>query len=547
MCCGSVGDAPRLATRNGRVFVTTSSTSLRFGLAFVLAAIALFATFQSTSADTGRPLGVENTVVLVQNLGNSPADIALDVYTPGGLLVKPASRVSLGVAPGASTQFPQAVNNGIVAGFKGFGVLSSSQPINSLVVRDILRPAGTNAKSYSLVGASAEGGHTLAMPLLLHELLTFDWNSRISIVNVGSGAACVVMTYHLLPNAGGATGNSPQTVVDNGPGCLGGTGYVVNAGSQITISPEPGDIPFPQSTFNNQIAALAEVRNASAANPITASVEIYRSDGNRLLGSYNAPVYNENDPAADDVGTDVVLPIAMKSTSGFYTVAGVMNLGDAAADVTITYEGNLADGTGAASTQVVTLPSVDKAAFHSTYSPGDNVPIGFVGSARITSSQPLAVVEIRGKLTSSNPPGDAEPIYTAVNGVPIDRASEEWTAPLYFRRFAPGPPGTVGYNSWVQVIVADGGSAQVTLRFAGDPTSGCPVGPYQATFPVNGSRVFYANLNSDNGFPAGQTPSCFFGGLTVTADDPVIVINQVGADKFPGGDSEGVANSFPGN
>lgn len=520
---------------------------LRLGIALGLAAIVLFTTVQSTFAAKGRPAGKENTVVLVQNLGSQPADIALDIYTPGGLLVKPASRVAVGVAPGASTQFPQAVNNGLVAGFKGFGVVSASQPVNSIIVRDILRSTATAAKSYGLVGAASDGGHTLAMPLLLNELLTFDWNSRITIVNVGTAPACVVMTYYLLPNAGGATGNNPQTVVDNGPGCLGGTGYTINGGSQLTISPEPGDTNFPGSTFNNQMAALAVVRNAAANNEIAATVEIYRSDGNRLLGTYNAPVYDAASPTTDDAGTDVVLPIAMKSTSGFYTVAGIMNLGDTAADVTITYEGQLADGTGASNTTTVTLPSVQKAAFHSTYSPGTNVPIGFIGRARITSSQPLAVVEIRGKLTSSNPPGDAEPIYTSVSGVPIDRAATKWTDPLYFRRYAPGPPGTVGYNSWVQVIIADGTTAQVTLRFAGDPTSGCPVGPYEATFNVTGSRVFYANLDSDNGFPAGQTPSCFFGGLTVTTSKPSIVINQVGADKFPGGDSEGVANAFPSN
>ncbi|MCA9844978.1 MAG: hypothetical protein R3C29_13965 [Dehalococcoidia bacterium] len=520
---------------------------LRLMIAFGLVATVLFATVQSTYAAKGRPAGKENTVVLVQNLGNQPADIALDVYTPGGLLVKPASRVTIGVAPGATTQFPQAVNNGLVAGFRGFGVISASQPVNSIIVRDILRPTATAAKSYSLVGATADGGHTLAMPLLLNELLTFDWNSRISIVNVGSAPACVVMTYYLLPNAGGSTGSNPQTVEDNGPGCLGGAGYTVNGGSQLTFSPEPGDTNFPASTSNNQMAALAVVRNAAANNTIAATVEIYRSDGNRLLGSYNAPVYNPDDAANDDVGTDVVLPIAMKSTSGFYTVAGIMNLGQSAADVKITYEGQLADGTGVSNTTEVTLPAVQKAAFHSTYQAGTNVPLGFVGSARITSSQPLAVVEIRGKLTSSNPPGDAEPIYTAVNGVPIERAATKWTAPLYFRRFAPGPPGTLGYNSWVQVIVADGTTAAVTLRFAGDPTSGCPVGPYEATFNVTGSRVFYANLDADNGFPVGQTPNCFFGGLTVTTSKPTIIINQVGADKFPGGDSEGVSNSFPAN
>jgi hypothetical protein len=99
----------------------------------------------------------------------------------------------------------------------------------------------------------------------------------------------------------------------------------------------------------------------------------------------------------------------------------------------------------------------------------------------------------------------------------------------------------------VQIQVADGTTAQVTLRFVGDPTSGCPVGPYEATFPVSGSKVFLANANADNGFPAGNSPNCFFGGLTVTADKDIIAITQVGADKFPGGDSEGVTNSFPSN
>lgn len=522
----------------------TRSYALRLGVLLALAAIVPLSFIRDGSADTGLPEGNENTVVIVQNAGTSAADIALDIYTQAGVLVPAASKVSLGVAPGGTAQFPQAVNEGLVAGFTGVGVISSNQPVNALEVRDILRPTTTAAKSYSLSNATATGGHILAMPILFNELLTFDWNSRMSIVNVGSTTACVVMTYYLLPNAGGATGSTPQTVVDNGPGCLGGTGYTLNAGAQITISPEDGDTPFPGSTFNNQMAGLATVRNASASNNIAAIVDIYRSDGNRLLGGYNALVYDPDNPSQDDVGADVAAPIAMKSVSGFYTVIGVMNLGDSAANVNIGYAGNLNDGTGAASTTNVSLGSVDKAAFHSTYSAGTNVPVGFIGSARVTSNQPMAVTVIRGKLTSSVPQGDNEAAYAAVNGVPSDRATTQWRAPLFFRRFAPGPPGTVGYNSWVQVQVADGTTAQVTLRYVGDPTSGCPVGPYEATWPVSGSKVFLANANSDNGFPAGNAPSCFFGGLTVTANKDVIVITQVGADKFPGGDSEGVTNSF---
>jgi hypothetical protein len=346
------------------------------------------------------------------------------------------------------------------------------------------------------------------------------------------------MTYYL-------TGGNSGTVVDNGPGCLSGTGYTLNAGAQITFSPEPGDTPYPNGTFNNQLAGLATVRNASDSNKIAAIVDIYRSDGNRLLGSYNALVYDPANPSSDDVGTDVAAPIAMKSNSGFYTVVGVMNLG-ASAGVSIEYSGNLADGTGAASQVTVNLGNVDTASFHSTYAGGTNVPLGFIGSARVKSTSPLAVVVIRGKQTSAGS-GTNEAAYAAVNGVPTDRATTEWRAPLFFRRYSPGGPGTFGFNSWVQVQVADGTSSQVKLRYVGDPTSGCPVGPYESTWTVSGSKVFLANADADNGFPAGNAPNCFFGGLTVTSMDAkdLIVITQVGADKFPGGDSEGLSNSFP--
>ncbi len=351
-------------------------------------------------------------------------------------------------------------------------------------------------------------------------------------------------TYTLLPNTGGSTGGSAQTLTDNGSGGSGcDQGYPLAAGAQLTFSPEPGDTALPNGSANNQMTVRYDVLNPSASNKIAAVVDVYRSDGNRLLGSYNALVQDASDP--DDVGTNVIAPIAMKSTSGFYTVIGVVNLGESAANVSIQYVGNLADGTGSAYTQTVNLGSVSEGTFNSTYSVED-MPLGFIGFARVVSDQPVAVTVIRGKQTAAFS-GVNEAGYAAVNGVPEDRGATEWAAPLYFRRYAPGAAPSVGYNSWVQVQVVDGSTANVTLRYVGDPTSGCPVGPYELNTTVTNSKVFYANLNGspDNGFASGNAPSCFFGGLEVTANKPIVMISQVGADKFPGGDSEGVANSFP--
>jgi hypothetical protein len=166
-----------------------------------------------------------------------------------------------------------------------------------------------------------------------------------------------------------------------------------------------------------------------------------------------------------------------------------------------------------------------------------------VGYARVTSTAPLAALLIRGKQTSYLS-GVNEATYSAANGVPVDQADTSWNLPLIFRRFAQSRPGAIGYNSWIQAQVADGSSAQVTLRFVGDPASGCPVGPYTQTFTVNGSRVFYMNADSDNGFPAGQSPSCFWGGAQVTSDKPLIVIANVSSDSYIAGDNEGLYNGF---
>jgi hypothetical protein len=287
------------------------------------------------------------------------------------------------------------------------------------------------------------------------------------------------------------------------------------------------------------MAALIEVLN-DGDNAIAASADLYRSDGTRQLGSYNGFIVNTEAPTTDDVGNEVVVPLAIKHSSGFYSVIGVMNLGSTAADVTIRYLGATEQGTPVDVS--VTLSNVQKAGFHSTFEP-NTIPVDFVGYARVTSTQPIAALLVRGKQTTYGS-GINEPIYTAVNGVPPDQADTGYNLPLIFRRFAQTFAGSIGYNSWIQVQVADGSTAQVTLRFVGDPNAGCPVGPYQATFTVVGSKVFYMNANSDNGFPAGQSPSCFWGGAQVTGNKPLIVIANVSSDSYPGGDNEGLYNGF---
>lgn len=487
------------------------------------------------------PSGKENTTVVVQNTGTANATIALDMYTPGGVLIPAATQVRSNVAPGGAVRFEQATNSGLVPGFRGVGTVSSDQPVNALIVRDILDSAGN--KSYSIASASATGGHRLAVPIAFNELVTAQWNSRIAVVNTGTAVACVKATYFLIPNVGGSA-TTNQVVEDNPTGQTGcPNGYSIPVGGQITFGRTGQNVVnFPAATNNNQMAVSFEVLNPGA-NAISANVDLYRSDGNRLLGSYEGEVVDTGAPASDDVGTDVVIPLAIKSPSGYYTVTGVLNTTGTPTNVTVQYVG--VDGSGNAVNRSVQLNNVTNAAFHSVYQ-SDDIPVGFVGYARVTADQPVAAILVRGKQTVAFS-GVNEATYTSARGVPTDQAATSWNLPLIFRRFAPVPElGYVGYNSWIQVQVADGGTAQVTLRFVGDPASGCSNGPFQATYTVTGSKVFYMNSDSstENGFAAGQAPSCFFGGAQVTADKPVIAISNVTADKFPGSDSDGIYNGF---
>jgi hypothetical protein len=506
---------------------------------FILGALALVVPVVAWAAGLGAvalPPGKENTSIIVQNVGSAPATIAVDYYDSNGQLI--TSNVKTNVPPGGTRNFPQAVESGLAAGYRGVGVVSSDQPINAILVRDILDASGN--KSYSIDNSVGVGGSKLSAPILFNELVTSQWNSRLAIVNTGGVIACIRVTYFLVPNVGGAA-TTNQSVVDSPtgqPGCA--NGYAVPAGGQVTFGRiGTGVTQFPIGTLNNQMAALVEVLNAGD-NKIVANIDIYRSDGNRLLGSYNGFIINDAAPATDDVGTNVIIPLTIKSASGFYTVIGVQNVGTAAADFNIQYIGT--DANGNPINVTVTLPGVTNVAFHSIYSSA-NIPVGFVGYAKVTSLQNGAAVVIRGKQTIAFS-GENEATYAAANGVPVDQAALGWNLPLIFRRFA-GGGGFIGYNSWIQVQVADGTTASVTLQFVGDPASGCPIGPYSATFTVTGSKVFYMNLDSDNGFPAGNSPSCFFGGAQVTSNKPIIVISNVTSDKFGSiSDSDGLYNAF---
>jgi hypothetical protein len=137
-----------------------------------------------------------------------------------------------------------------------------------------------------------------------------------------------------------------------------------------------------------------------------------------------------------------------------------------------------------------------------------------------------------------------EDLYTAVNGIPTDRATTSAKFPLIFRRaYASG--GLFGYNTWMSVIVAGGGTANLTITAINDTSNSAPGCSAAATYVWNktivNNFVIYQNLDVDNGF--GAAPGCFWGGVTITSDVPIIAIANATNDLNVG-DNDGLYNAF---
>ena len=483
------------------------------------------------------PNSKENTSVIAQNNGNANATIAMDIFTPAGLLIPSASRVETNVPPGGTRTFAQAINTGLAPGFRGVGQLSSDQPINALLARDI-EQNGTGRKAYSLHNSYGTGANTISLPYIANAL-DGVYNTRFAIANTGTATACVSIAYAFA--GGGGVTDSPA----GQSGCT--SGYAVPVGGQVAFGPQAvaaeATLAMPGGTFNRLMAATI----TSTGAPVTVAVDAYLTNSSaRKLGSYDGFVFNGVASTTDDLGTSVVIPLAIK-LDGFYTQILMSNPNGTAANATITYRSQ----GGQTFTVNRSIPA-NGTASHSVYEGDGGIPEGFVGAATIASDQPIAAVLFRAKMTFPGSFVD-EDLYTAVNGVPTDRASTVAKAPLIFRRAygnnatCDGSSVNCGYNSWVSVTVLGGGTANLTLTTVGDTTTGAPgctnPGPFTSSKQITGSFVFYQNLNNvaDNGL--GSNPSCLFGGMVITSDQPIIAIADVTNDLAPG-DNDGLYNLF---
>ena len=145
---------------------------------------------------------------------------------------------------------------------------------------------------------------------------------------------------------------------------------------------------------------------------------------------------------------------------------------------------------------------------------GDVLPKDFVGTAHLSSSQPIAVVVDRDSWASDS--------FTDYRGIRPEDGASRVLLPVLNKNYDPHNGG-VGWNSWFRVMVADGGTANVTVTYYGLDLPGGSM-----SYTVKVDREFTA-FQFNDGLPDG-----FAGTAIISSDRPIVALANIYTDSFTG-------------
>jgi hypothetical protein len=318
---------------------------------------------------------------------------------------------------------------------------------------------------------------SLMVPLTASAQVTYE--SGIQVQNNGTDVANITIVYY------DQTGAEEATVNDT-----------IAAGESTTYFP----ITDVSDGFNGSAVISSDQPVAAISNMLlTEAGGATWAFGGASYGGFNAGE------------TEINLPLIMKENSGFTTWFNVQNAGSADASVTVTYS------TG--DTETATIPPGAAA----TFNQADNtdLPSGFVGSATVTSDQPIVATATELGTTT----------VFAYNG--FTGASEDVAMPLV-------NANNSGFITGIQVQNAGDTDTDVTLAYT--PSTAGTACTETKTIPAGESRTFALYAFSLSGDPEPGTSDCVFeetliGSAAVSANSAsqplVAIVNQLnlGANK----------------
>jgi hypothetical protein len=488
---------------------------------------------RATAPVASYTFGVENSWIRVQNIGSVAANVTVTYYDQNGANVGQdgcPSAACVAIGPGQGWTFFQAGNPQLPPGYKGSAVVESDQPIVALQAKDIHR-----GDAFMVDGDTTTilaGSSKMYLPLVAnHDGPQNDWNGRFALQSLSDTVtACVTLTYLDNDTDGEVAWDPYQLGNKNGPvqpGCPNGGRPIPPHG---TLFRDPDTFGLPQNfTGSVRIETSKNGQNVPAAQQLlTATADTWNSIYNPFA-SYRAIDSTE-------MTTTALLPLVDRQVgpfNGFSTRFQIENADPTKpAQVTIRFEGyDLDNGLAFVAKQNTLTVKGGRLCFQNRddyancLAPGDTLPHNFVGTARITSTQPIGVITSR-----STDFADTFTDYRAFR--PQDGATKV-LLPVLNKNYGPYN-GHSGWNSWFRVLVADGGEANVRIRYLGLDLPGGEV-----SYTVHVTRETTIFQPQEDILPDG-----FAGTAILESDQPIVALGNLSTDVFTG-DTDLLYNGIP--
>lgn len=488
---------------------------------------------RATAPVSSYTFGVENSWIRVQNIGVAAANVTVTYFDESGAQKGQdacPSPACLAIGPGQGWTFFQEGNPQLPAGYKGSAVVESDQPIVALQAKDIRR-----GDAFMIDGNTTtilSGSSKMFLPLIANrDGAQNDWNGRFALQNLSDTVtACVTLTY-LNNNTDGEVAWDPYKLGAKNPakqqGCPNGGRPIAPHGT-LFRDPDTFGLP-PNFTGSVRIETSKNGQNVSAEQQLlTATADTWNSIYSPFA-SYRAIDNIE-------MTTTALLPLVDREVgafNGFSTRFQIENRDPTKpAQVTIRFEGyDLDNGLAFVAKQnTLTVKGArlcfqDRDDYANCLAPGDALPRNFVGTARITSTQPVGIIVSRATRYAD--------IFTNYRAFRPEDGSSKVLLPVLNKNFGPYD-GHRGWNSWFRVLVADGGEANVRIRYLGLDLPGG-----ELSYTVHVTREFTVFQPFEDILPDG-----FAGTAILESDRPIVALGNLSTDVFTG-DTDLLYNGIP--
>jgi len=455
-------------------------------------------------------LGDENSWIRIQNVGVRAATVELDFHAMDGSKVASDGCPGAGceaLRPGFGRSFFQQGLAGLAPGYRGSAFVTIDQPFVAMLARDVF-----HGNQFEIAGDTLRLGGGSSRQFLPVVQNTSAYVSRITIENTSDEAdACFQVTYYRQGSL------SPVATDPPGPtsGCPNGGERVAPRG---TMMRDETNLPVP-SGFDG--AAVVRSYDTGAGVNADAQLPSVSIDSRNRTGIGLA---SSRAIGRDELSRVVVLPLVERDvtdeestwTTRFRILSGDPTTPNA---VTLLFEGS--DGAGGRIEIENTVTVLGSLTCDQTLNggggclpPDESLPPTFVGTVRMQSVEPIAVVAQR--IGANGPLAD-------YRGFTAEEASRQVVLPVVNKNYGPYG-GHEGWNSWFSVLTFDGTIAHVRVVYY---SKQFPDGLISQPVTVDRQRTF--RQWEDRNLPDG-----WVGSAIIVSDRPVVVVANLESDVFKG-------------